>query len=92
MPQHTDLYLKRCLIIAVIGSGVGTGLAACSTSADVAYGTYSFGPGYQSGQVYESRVYGDPQRGVGAESCRTIVRREADEFGRLSSWEETICD
>jgi hypothetical protein len=92
MPQRMGLCLKRCLIIAVIGGGVGAALAACSTSADVTYGTYSFGPGYQSGQVYESRVYGEPQRGVGAESCRTIVRREADEFGRLSSWEETICE
>jgi hypothetical protein len=77
---------------AVLGVGLGAGLAGCSTSADVAYGTYRFGPGYESGQVRESHVYSDPREGIGAESCRTVLRREADAFGRLSSFEETVCE
>jgi hypothetical protein len=91
MPQRKDRSLERRLIIAV-GAGLAAGLAGCSTSADIAYGSYQFGPGYQTGRVYEGRVYGDPQRGIGAENCRTVLRQETDAFGRLSSWEETVCD
>ncbi|MEZ0171503.1 hypothetical protein [Microvirga sp. TS319] len=80
------------LVVAVLGSIIGTALAGCSTSADVSYGSYQFGPGYQSGRVYESRVYGDTQQGFGAENCRTVMHRQADAFGRLSSAEETVCD
>jgi len=79
-------------MIVVLGGGLSAGLAGCSTSADVAYGTYSFGPGYETGQVRESRVYGDIRQGIGTENCRTVSRREADQFGRLSSFEETVCE
>jgi len=91
MPQRTNGSLERCLVI-VVGAGLLAGLAGCSTSADVAYGTYQFGPGYQAGRVYESRVYGDTQSGIGAENCRTVLRQETDAFGRLSSSEETVCE
>jgi hypothetical protein len=83
---------KRRLLAIVLGLGLGAGLAGCSTSADVSYGTYRFGPDYEAGHVYENRVYGDTQEGLGRESCRTVVRREADAYGRGSSVEETVCD
>jgi hypothetical protein len=92
MPQHMNPRLKCRLVIAALGVGLSAGLAGCSTSADVAYGTYRVGPGYEAGQVRESRVYGDTRRGIGTENCRTVLRREADAFGRLSSFEETVCE
>lgn len=83
---------RRAAIVAVLGLGMGYGLAGCSTSADVSYGTYRSGPGYEAEHVYESRVYGDTQRGFGRENCRTVVRRETDAYGRPSSVEESVCD
>jgi len=92
MPQRVNGSLRPRFILAVFSVGLTAGLAGCSTSADVAYGSYQFGPGYQTGRVYESRVYGDTQRGIRAENCRTVTRQVTDVFGRLSSSEETICD
>ncbi|WP_243373806.1 hypothetical protein [Microvirga solisilvae] len=83
----------RCaFIIPLLALGFGSGLAACSASADVVYGEYRFGPGYQSGRVYENRVYADTGRGVGRENCRTGVRQQVDPLGRATSSEETICN
>jgi hypothetical protein len=82
----------HCLAIAALGLGCGSGLAACSTSADVFYGEYRIGPGYESGRVYENRVYADTNRGLGRENCRMVVRRHQDAFGRSLSSEETVCD
>lgn len=84
--------LKRRRWSLFSGLGCCVVLTACSTSADVMYGEYRVGPGYESGQVYESRVYADTNDGVGRESCRTVVRRQADALGRPSSFEETVCD
>ncbi|SCZ11306.1 hypothetical protein SAMN02927923_04230 [Microvirga guangxiensis] len=89
MPQSEFHWLSRRRLIAIVIGVAGAGLAGCS--ADVSYGSYRFGPGYETGQVYESRVYGSAQQGLGAENCRTVVRREADAFGRVSSREETVC-
>lgn len=92
MPARLVHLPKPVLMIVVLGLGLSTGLAGCSTSADVSYGAYSFGPGYETGRVYESRVYGDTQRGFGSENCRTVLRRQVDAYGRASSVEETLCD
>ncbi len=92
MPQRVDGSLRPRCILAALGIGLSAGLAGCSTSADVAYGSYQFGPDYQTGHVYESRVYGDTQRGIRAENCRTVARQVTDAFGQLSSSEETICE
>jgi len=92
MPESPAGLPKRAAIVFAIGFGLGSGLAGCSTSADVSYGEYRFGPGYEAGHVYESRVYGDTQRGIGRESCRTVVRRETDAYGRPISAEESVCD
>lgn len=78
--------------IMVLALGCGLSLAACSTSADVSYGTYQLGPGYETGRVYENRVYADTSHGLGHENCRTVVRRQEDAFGRSFSSEETLCD
>jgi len=91
MPERMNRPLGRGFTFAV-GMALAAGLAGCSTSADVAYGTYQFGPGYETGHVYESRVYGDTQQGIGAENCRTVMRRGADASGRPRSYEETVCD
>jgi len=83
---------KKRLWAPVLGLGCCGLLAACSTSADVMYGEYRFGPGYESGRVYENRIYADTSDGVGHENCRTVVRRQEEALGRLSSVEETVCD
>jgi hypothetical protein len=93
MPECPVRPTKHGLIVASLGLGlVGIGLAGCSTSANVSYGEYRFGPGYETGRVYENSVYGDTQRGFGKENCRTVLRRTVDAFGRASSTEETVCD
>lgn len=68
------------------------GLTACSTSADVFYGGYQAGPGYETGRIYENRIYGDTRRGFGNENCRTVLRRQVDTYGRASSVEDTVCN
>lgn len=83
---------RRRWVQAVLGLAYCGGLAACSTSADVSYGEYRFGPGYESGRVYENRVYADTSGGLGRENCRTVLRQQEDAFGRVSSFEETVCD
>ncbi len=88
MPSLTAGPLKPILSIAVLG----TALAGCTTSADVSYSEYRFGPGFATERVYENRVYGDAAQGLGAESCRVVVRRHVNPFGEVSSREETVCD
>jgi hypothetical protein len=79
---------RPVLILMVLGAAIG----GCTTSADVSYSRYRFGPGYETEQVYESRVYGDMEQGLGSESCRVVARRQADPFGEISVGEETVCD
>lgn len=68
------------------------GFAGCTTTADVTYSEYRFGPGFGTERTYESRVYGDSTRGLGSESCRTVVRSDFDWFGEASRREVTTCD
>lgn len=89
MPQLKHHQLSKCFLLMIGMVSASAGLAGCS--ADVSYGSYRFGPGYEAGQVHESRVYGNAEQGLGAENCRTIIRREADVFGRPASQEETVC-
>ena len=76
------------LVLIVLGVALG----GCTTSADVSYSRYRFGPGYESEQVYESRVYGDTEQGLGSVSCRVVSRRQVNPFGEISVGEETVCD
>ena len=92
MFERSACWSRPVLTMAVLATGFGTGLAGCSTSADVSYGSYSVGPGYETGRVYENRVYADTYRGLGHENCRTALRRQTDADGRLSSSEETVCE
>ncbi len=92
MPRCMNRSPEPRLVSAIVGIGLAAGLAGCSTSADVAYGSFQAGPGYQTSRMYESRVYGDSRRGIGAENCRMVTRQETDAFGQLSSSEETVCD
>ena len=79
---------RAVLILTLLGAALG----GCTTSADVSYSRYRFGPGYGTEQVYESRIYGDTADGVGGESCRVVARRQVNRFGEISVGEETICD
>ena len=79
---------RPVLILIVLGAALG----GCMTSADVSYSRYRFGPGYETEQVYESRIYGDTEQGLGSESCRVVARRQVNPFGEISVREETVCD
>lgn len=79
---------KPVLILIALGAALG----GCTTSADVSYSRYRFGPGYEVEQVYESRVYGNTVEGLGGESCRVVARRQVNPFGEVSIGEETVCD
>ncbi len=68
------------------------GLSGCAATADVSYGEYQFGPGYETARGYQGRVYGDTQSGLGSQTCRVVVRRQVDPSGRTVSREETVCD
>lgn len=78
---------KTALVVALACSG----LAGCMVTADTTYSTFHAGPGYRNEQIYENRVYGDTQQGVGAESCQEVRRSEVDPFGRASTVTETVC-
>lgn len=92
MAEPSNQQPKRGFIVTVLVLGLSVVLAACTTSADVTYGEYSFGPGYEAGRVYENRIYADTDRGLGRERCRTVVEQTMDAFGRRSAQEEVICD
>ncbi len=79
---------KPVLILTVLGAALG----GCTTSADVSYSRYRFGPDYEIEQVYQSRIYGDTAQGLGSESCRVVARRQVNPFGEISVREETVCD
>ena len=68
------------------------GMAGCSTSADVFYGEYRAGPGYETSQGYEGRVYGDASQGFGGEACRSVSQRQVDRYGNMSAGETVMCD
>jgi hypothetical protein len=71
---------------------VAGALSGCAATADLSYGEYQFGPGYGSEQVYESRVYGDTQEGIGSEVCRGSVRRQVNEFGETIVRDDRVCN
>ncbi len=79
---------RPVLILIILGAALG----GCTTSADVSYSRYRFGPGYETEQIYESRIYGDTAQGLETESCRVVARRQVNPFGEISVREETVCD
>jgi hypothetical protein len=79
---------RPVLILIILGAALG----GCTTSADVSYSRYRFGPGYETEQIYESRIYGDTAQGLGSESCRVVAGRQINPFGEISVGEETVCD
>jgi len=84
--------LDRGPMMAVAVAVLCGGLGGCTTTADFSYGEYQFGPGFATERVYESRIYGDAQRGIGREACRVTVQRQVDAFGEVSFREVTACD
>ena len=70
---------------------LGAALGGCTTSADVSYSQYRFGPGFEAEQAYENRIYTDTAEGVGGESCRVVARRQVNPFGEVSVGEEAVC-
>ncbi len=87
MPSLIENLRKPALIVALVCSGLG----GCMVAADTSYSEYSFGPGHQSERVYENRIYGDTQQGIGGESCRSIRRSQVDAYGREATVEESVC-
>ncbi len=87
MPSRTAA-LKPLVAVVVVAAALG----ACTTSADFSYSENRAGPGFETERVYENRVYGDTGAGLGAESCRVVVRRQVNVFGEVSAREETVCD
>lgn len=82
----------RLRLSTVALSVLSGGLAGCTATADLSYGEYQFGPGYQTERVYERRVYGDTDQGLGSEACRGVVRRQIDAFGNLIVRDDRVCD
>ncbi len=66
--------------------------AGCAATADLSYSEYQFGPGYGAERVYETRVYGDTEQGLGSEVCRGSVRRETNAFGDMIVRDDRSCD
>ena len=79
---------RPVLILIILGAALG----GCTTSADVSYSQYRFGPGYETEQIHESRIYGDTAQGLESESCQVVARRQVNPFGEISVREETVCD
>jgi hypothetical protein len=71
---------------------LGGGLAGCTTMAGFSYSEYQAGPGFQTERVYENRVYGDTEQGLGSETCRMAARREAGASGEILARRETVCE
>ena len=88
MPSSVARFSRLVLILTFLGAALG----GCTTSADVSYSEYRFGPGFETERVYENRVYGDTMRGLGSESCQVVARRQVNAFGQISAGEETVCD
>ncbi|GEO19007.1 hypothetical protein [Microvirga aerophila] len=76
------------LVVALL-AGVPAG---CAATADLSYSEYQFGPGYGAERVYESRVYGDTEQGLGSEVCWGSVRREMNAFGDMIVRDDRACD
>jgi hypothetical protein len=78
--------------LAVALALLAGGLAGCTTSADLSYSEYQFGPGYQTERVQERRLYADTDQGFGSESCQGVARRHVNEFGELVARDTVVCD
>ena len=81
----------RCVVNLAAAVTVGA-LAGCTTAADMSYGEYRFGPGYQAERVYERRIYADTDEGLGSQECRTVVRRHVNRFGETVRRGTEVCD
>ena len=73
-------------------AAIAGALGGCAAEADLAYGEYRYGPGYQTERLYERRVYGSTTEGLGSEACRLIHRRRVNEFGEVEVRRVRVCD
>jgi hypothetical protein len=80
--------LTRPASLAVLAMGLG----GCVAGAGVSTWSYRSEPGFQTERVAESRIYGDPVRGIGSRSCTSVVTRQAEPTGRIASSETTACE
>lgn len=79
--------LKSLLAIAVAAM-----LSGCISAAEVSYGEYRVGPGFQTERVYAQRIYGGAEEGFGRQTCQVMVQRQADLFGIVSEREVSVCE
>ncbi|MFC4173172.1 hypothetical protein ACFOYU_14060 [Microvirga sp. GCM10011540] len=85
--------MSRCVRVVPIALVLTAGaLGGCTATADVSYGEYQFGPGYEAERVYERRVYADTDRGFGSEECRGVARRGVDPYGNMVVTDMQVCD
>jgi hypothetical protein len=80
--------LNRPASLAVLAMGLG----GCVAGAGVSTWSYRSEPGFQTERIAESRIYGDPVRGIGSSSCTSVVTRQAEPTGRIASSETTACE
>ena len=80
--------LNRPASLAVLAIGLG----GCVAGAGVSTWNYRSEPGFQTERIAESRIYGDPVRGFGSSSCKSVVTRRAEPTGRIASSEMTACE
>lgn len=88
MPSPAARFSRPVLVLAFLGAALG----GCTTSADVSYREYRFGPGFETERAYENRVYGDTTQGLGSESCQVLAQRQVNAFEEISAREKTVCD
>jgi hypothetical protein len=85
-------FLRPTGSFAIAFALLAGGFAGCTTSAELSYGEYQFGPGYQTEQVHERRVHADTTQGFGSESCRSMATRQVNELGELVVRDAVVCD
>jgi len=87
MPGQSRCVGNLSAVVVMAGA-----IAGCTATADMSYGEYQFGPGYQAEQIYERRIYADTGRGLGSQECRTVGQEYVDRFGEVVRRDTQVCD
>jgi hypothetical protein len=67
-------------------------LCGCVTGTKVAYSEYQYDRYGTTERTYERDFYSDPTNGIERERCRTIVRRQINNFGEEAARRDRVCD
>jgi hypothetical protein len=66
-------------------------LGGCFGTAGVSTWQYQSGPGYETERVSGGSVQADTEQGLSSEACTSVVRRQVEARGSVSSQETTSC-